>query len=67
MIMPLFDYGGGMFCLIIIFINIVFSHLLTLIIHYKVVRILQAVILIIAYPVIFLAGAIAAIYEFIIM
>jgi len=62
---PLFDFHGGMFCGIIILINLVFSHLLTLMIRYRAVRILQAVILIIAYPIIFIAGACFSIYDFI--
>jgi len=50
---------------LLITINIVFGHLVTLMIKHKAVRISYAVILFVAYPLLFLAGSVASIYQFI--
>ena len=50
---------------LLITVNIVFGHLVTLMIKHKAVRISYAVILFVAYPLIFLAGSVASIYQFI--
>jgi len=60
-----YDLQSGLLCLVLLAINLVLSHLVTLITRFKVVRIIYSVLLMAAYPLIFLAGSTAAIYHYI--
>jgi len=60
-----YSMDSGLLCLMLLVVNVVLSHLVTLVSRFKAVRITYSVLVMAAYPIIFLAGSVAAIYEYI--
>merc|ERR1719244_1848936 len=60
-----YSMDSGLLCLMLLVVNVVLSHLVTLVSRFKAVRIIYSVLVLAAYPIIFLAGSGAAIYKYI--
>ena len=66
--LPVFvDVEVGILCGILIITNIVISHLLTGLMEHRTLRITYGIILILGYPIVFLSGSYASIYQIIVL